>query len=213
MKIGLMTAWNDLYAPIAQIAAPIMARYCAKHGYSFIAGEYHHRPEEPLTRGDLCKAGMFLQYWHEYDYLMWLDIDSIIMDHNQEIPTWTRHDFLWTYDISGPLSGLWVAKCTPLVRQWIARFQFACAYEYGGGDQYAMQFIMERPPFRFAIDGCLSGKEVGHCYDYDLMGYPKDLVHINGYEPGDWIITFPGMPINRRLEAMADYATRITGMI
>lgn len=208
-----MTAYNNLYAPLAAIAAPVMESYCKRHGYDFLPGPgwYSDAPETPRhERGDLCKAAMYLRYYNDYDILMWLDIDSIIMNHDIKIEDQLgTRPWLWTCDVNGPLSGFWIAITAPLVRQWVTRFAFNCAYEDGGGDQHAMQIIMQRPPFRFIIDNCVYGKQAGHCYDYDVMGWPKDLMFINGYEPGDWIITFPSLDIEHRIALMTEYASRI----
>lgn len=204
-----------------------MQQYCDRHGYAFLRGQYHDRAEtqyDRTTRGDLCKAGMFLQHQHEFDILAWLDIDSIIMNHEVELEgmmqfTVGRHDmatnrhvledrqWLWTHNTDGPLSGFWIARTTPLIRKWVERFSFACAYEYGGGDQYAMEIISQRQPYRFIGDSthCVPAKTAGHCFE----GVPDDLAIYGQYQPGDFIITFPAMDIATRLEKMLRYAAMV----
>lgn len=224
-----MTAMNQLYAPLGAVTIPIMEQYCRRHGYDLIVGEYHDRAEtqhDRVTRGDLCKAGMYLNNYHKYDILMWLDLDAIPMNHQIPIDAvldggaggmdralgyLPRRDWLWTCDMNGPCSGFWIARTTPLIRKWVERFSFMCAYEDGGGDQGAMQIVMQRPPFRFIADEthCVYGKTAGHCYPYDVMGIPDDYAFFNKYEPGDWLITVPGMDVARRIQILSEYATRI----
>jgi hypothetical protein len=206
-----MTAWNDLYSGLASIAAPIMQQYCAKNGYTLLCGAYHDRAEtqnDRVTRGDLCKAGMYRQHCNDYDLLCWLDIDSVVMNHSVRVEDILGdRDWLWTHSTDGPLSGFWIARTTPLIRKWVERFSFACAYEYGGGDQYAMEIISQRQPYRFIGDAthCVPAKTAGHCFE----GVPDDLAIYGQYQPGDFVITFPALDIATRLEKMLHYATMV----
>ena len=216
LRIGLMSAWNELYQPLANIAAPIMESYCARHGYTFLPGPgwYHDRLDDPTTRGDLCKAAMFQRYYSEFDVLMWMDIDDIIMNHSVRIEdVLGNKPFVWTYDVNGVCSGFWIARTLPIIRNYMQRFAFNVAYENGGGDQDGMFLIAQRPTYRFIMDLCIPGKQAGHCYDFDAMGMPKDLMWINGYEPGDWVVTFPSIELGRRMELMNEYASRITDVV
>lgn len=219
MRIALITAFNELYRPLAEISIPNFQAYCNRHGYDLKVGEYHDRAEtqeDRVTRGDLCKAGMFRQLYNDYDVIMWLDVDSIIMNHDIRIQDKLRcvcappfpgcQPWLWTHNTDGPLSGFWIARTTPLIRKWVERFSFACAYEYGGGDQYAMEIISQRQPYRFIGDAehCIPAKQAGHCFLPEMV--PEELKQFGRYEPGDWIITFPSMDIATRLEYMKHYA-------
>lgn len=206
----MMTAFNDLYLPLASIAVPIMRQYCERHGYKLLLGEYHDRLDNDeatrMSRGDLCKAAMFLRHCDAFDVLMWIDVDSIVMNHT--LPINAVHDWVWSYDESGPLSGFWIARTTPLVRAWVKRFSFATAYEYGGGDQFGMREVMNFPPYRELTKHCYSGKEVGHTYPPERVA--PDMYDMSAYEPGDWIITFPGLPLEQRVEYMRHYAELVT---
>ena len=213
-KVGLMTAFNSLYAPLAQIAVPIMEAYCKRHGYRLLVGEYHDRPgeENRMSRGDLCKPAMFLQHADDYDVLMWLDVDSIIMSHGFRIQdVLDGRDWLWTGNTDGPMSGFWIGRATPLVRAWVHRFAFACAYEYGGGDQYAMREVAKWFPYDRLTggDNIVYGREAGHCFAPEV-GAPEGLEKTIIYRPGDWIVTFPGLDIARRIDLMAQYAAKVT---
>lgn len=224
MKIGLLTCWNELYAPVAQIAVPIMKAYCKRHGYELIAGEfYHDNPGEEwrMSRGDLCKSSMFLQSAEHFDVLMWLDVDSIIMNHFIKVedvlgcdhmpPSKGCPKWLWTGNTDGPMSGFWIARTTPLVKAWVHRFAFACAYEYGGGDQYAMREVAKWFPYDRLTggDNIVYGREAGHCFAPEV-GCPPGMEDTIIYQPGDWIVTFPGLDIARRIDLMAQYAEKVT---
>lgn len=211
-RVGLISGWNQLYLPLATIAAPIMQQYCERHGYTFLGSDcYHDRAEtqeDRMTRGDLFKAGQFRRYYSQFDILMVLDIDSVIMNHAIRIEdVLGDRDWLWTYNGDSPLSGFWIARCTPLMLRWVERFSFACAYEYGGGDQYAMREIMHWPPWnKVIVENCISAKSAGHCFPTELV--PHDLPEFGRYEEGDFIITFPSLDLARRIDLMAQYAAQ-----
>ena len=225
MKIGLMSAFNDLYAPLAQIAWPIMEKYCARHGYTPLQGEYHDEPGEAnrMSRGDLCKSAMFLHHADNFDALMWLDIDSIIMNHDKKIEDliigppdhrgatapWKAKEWLWSCNTDGPMSGFWIGRTTPLVRAWVHRFAFACAYEYGGGDQYAMREVAKWPPYDKLVKDCVFGREAGHCFAPEV-GCPAGMENTIIYQPGDWLVTFPGLDLARRMDLMLQYAAKVS---
>jgi len=245
MRIGLMTAWNDLYAALAQITHPIMDKYCQRHGYELLAGPWYHDNDGEnwrMSRGDLCKSAMFLNNADQFDILMWLDVDSIIMNHaigieetlqlagragdksvawqvaererygevsGYELAPLRGRDWLWTCNTDGPMSGFWIGRTTPFVRAWVHRFAFACAYEYGGGDQYAMREVAKWAPYDRLTEDCLWGRLAGHCFAPEVGTRPgmEDTIL---YQPGDWIVTFPGLDIARRIDLMAQYAEKVT---
>ncbi len=103
MKIGILTAFNERYAPIADITLPLMKRYADKHGYALEVGKYHEDATRLETYGDRMKIELYKAHYDEHDILMWLDIDVLVM--NSEIRIEERLGqlpFLWTYDINGP---------------------------------------------------------------------------------------------------------------
>ena len=216
MRIGLMTAWNDLYAPLAQIAQPVMKAYCERHGYTLLSGPWYHDNEGEewrMSRGDLCKSSIFLNNADNFDVLMWLDVDSIIMNHDikiEDVLAFER-DWLWTCNTDGPMSGFWIGRTSPQVRAWVHRFAFACAYEYGGGDQYAMREVAKWAPYDWLVGGSniVWGRHAGHCFAPEV-GCPPGMEDTIIYQPGDWIVTFPGIDIARRIDLMAQYAAKVT---
>jgi hypothetical protein len=82
----------------------------------------------------------------------------------------------------------------------------------GQSDQETMVSLMNVPPFSqvFGPQNCVSGKEAGHCFDYSEIGWPPAYNYLGNYEPGDWIITFPASPIERRIELLREYAAKAT---
>lgn len=209
-RVCIISTWNERYLPLAQIAAPIWKAYCDRHGYALrvYPGEYHEDPERPATFGDKVKFSLLYDVWGHCDVVMWLDIDSLFMNHDiavEAVLGYPRNDFLWTYDDNGPLSGLLIARTTARNEKAL-RF----AYERAGAenhvrhgqiepngisDQDSMRDLMAVPPFSHAFGNCRPALDVGHCY-------PEN------YEAGKWLVTFPGRPLEERIALMTAWSDK-----
>lgn len=209
-RIAVITAMNELYEPLAQVTLPVMKAYCDRHGYDLYVGEYHARAatqRDRLTRGDLCKSGMYLDLYAHYDIIAWFDLDLIPVNHAVRVEdVLGSRDWLWTCNTDGPMSGFWIARTTPFVRAWVSRFAFACAYECGGGDQYAMREVAKWAPYDRLVggDNCVWGKDAGHTFAPEI-GCPPGMEHTIIYAPGDWLVTAPGIPLHQRIEILKRY--------
>lgn len=232
--IALITAWDEKYASLGEVARPLIERYCARHGYDAFIGEYHTNPANLQTYGDRLKVEMYnRRYADGYDMVCWLDIDVIVMNSEIRIEdvvgryqvgyglafTTEPRRFTWSHDSNGPLSGFWIARCVPEVRNFLNQAvqkslemtstivrigtepaTVTTQFEpYGVSDQTGMRAIMHMPPHRDVAQHCLPGKDVGHCYEPGRDPYMD-------YEPGKWLITFPGLPLDVRLAKMKEWA-------
>lgn len=223
-RVVIFSLWNDKYAPLADIARPNWAAYAARHGYAlcFYPGLYHEDPSRPETFGDKGKFQCYYDLRGHADVVMFLDIDSLFMNMDVTVeetlsnPTVNQialrqmadtfrplNPFLWTYDDNGPLSGLWIARTDDTTEKHL-RFAYTFAARErnvrhdviepnGISDQDAMRALMNVPPFRDTFQHCYPAADVGHCFEQN-------------YEPGKWIITFPGIPVEQKLERMRKYA-------
>lgn len=232
-RIALITCWDDKYEPLAEIAAPIMKSYCEKHGYAFEPYIYHTDPNHLLSYGDRGKIEQYKKLYDDYDFIMFLDIDAIIMNGATPIPTYSCNGkgepvLLWSYDYNGPCSGFWVAPCRPMVKLFLHRVQHLAAdtavasisrvmeppfrvrvdYEpYGTSDQTIMRQLMNLPPYR-DYNYCASQGDTGHMYwNYEALGW-KGYESLGEYRDGDWICTFPSVPLEERIRLMKEYAMK-----
>jgi hypothetical protein len=235
--VAIMVAFNHAYLPMAEVSLPIIRAYCEKHEYSLIQGRFmddsEYLPTEDIKDYfDRGKIKMYQQKYKQADILCWMDIDLIIM--NSEIRIEDRlgdRSFLWTYDVAGPCSGFWIARCQPEVFMVLERVQqqaqittnvIAAEHFFphrvtlqieprGTSDQTTMRSLMNIPPYSRVLgpQNCLSGKEVGHTYLYDDYGWGA-YRSLGDYEPGDWLLTFPSLPLAERLEKMQHYAALAT---
>lgn len=232
MKIALLTAFNEKYAPIADVTLPLMKAYVDRHGYGMEVSKYHEDPARIRSYGDRGKIELYLAHYREHDMLMWLDIDVLILNHDIEIEdVLGNRNFLWTYDSSGPCSGFWIARTVPAVtimlnrvREEAPRNGRVIASElrdphrvnvqfepYGTSDQMQMRALMTIPPFDRVLGGenCVSCKQAGHCFDHEILHMPDYYDYISKYEPGDWLYTVPSIPIERRRFALLRKAQEV----
>lgn len=214
MKIAITTAWDETYDPIVQITLPRMAEYCTRRGYDLRA--YPNRftldPSDLFVYGDRCKLQIYKDLYEEkkWDAIVWLDIDCLITNPGKSIDHWAESfPFTWSYDVSGPLSGLTIARTDPAVHMWLNAVQHKCVElkseraPNGESDQVAMRQLMLYPPYDFARAGLVACKDIGHCFDYSLYGWER-YNRLGNWEPGDWIFTVPGLPLEQRIAKLKE---------
>lgn len=207
-RVCIISSWNERYSPIAQIAVPNFAAYAKRHGYGarMFPGEYHEDPARPDTYGDKGKFNLWYDVAGHCDIVMWLDIDSLVMNSSVRIEDLMIHErFLWTYDDNGPLSGLWIARTDAITEKHLRRAYELAATENnvrhgivepnGISDQDAMTRLMSIPPFKSTFGHPRAAEDVGHCYE-------------RTYVPGKWLITFPGMNLEDKIAKMREWSTK-----
>jgi len=206
-RICIFAAFDDNYARLAEIARPNWEAYARRHGYALVLYPegFHTDPTRVETYGDKGRFECYYDLRGHCDAVMYLDIDSLFMNHDVRIEDRMGQRFVWTYDDSGPLSGLWIAGTDDLTEKHL-RFAYAKAAiennvrhgviePNGISDQDAMRSLMNIPPFYSTFSHCVPAAPYGHCF-------PEN------YFPGAWIITFPGMPVAQKFRGMKEYADK-----
>lgn len=230
MKVALVTAFDEAYLPLARISLPIMRDYCTKHGYSLVQGAYKTENVDVLEYGDRGKIKIYKDLYAQYDLVCWMDIDLLIMNSEIRLENlitlpYETLPFLWTYDVAGPCSGFWVAQTVPPVYLMLEKVQQKAAETSnlivrenynphsvtigveprGTSDQTTMRSLMSIPPYSHVLRHCVSGKSVGHCYLYADYGW-EQYNDLGNYEEGDFMLTFPSLPLEQRLAKMTEWA-------
>lgn len=233
-RVLLITVVSKEYADIGDITLPNMQAYCEKHGYSMNVGLYHTDPARLDDYGDRGKIALFSSHINDYDMTMFLDVDALIMNSDIKIEDVLGNRlFLWTYGPDGPCSGFWIARSTPAVHSALVAVQSKAPLvgnvrtreemgpphkivlemePRGQSDQEVMRSLMNIPPFSevFGPKNCVSLKEAGHCFDFREIRWPDNWDHMGHYAPGDWLLTFPGCPLERRVELLREAARKAT---
>lgn len=82
MKIKLVTLFDEKFNAIGALSSRVMAEYCHKRGYQFVC--YNHLPDK--SRGaQWNKTRIVQQELHDCDWLMWMDADSLPVNHDFSI--------------------------------------------------------------------------------------------------------------------------------
>lgn len=230
MRTLLITVADRHYAPIGDITFPVMQSYCLRHGYGMEMGLYQTDPTNLITYGDRGKLSLYEKFYNDYDIIMFLDADALVMNHSIKIEdVLGDRPFLWTYGVDGPCSGFWIARTLPIVHLTLAaiankaplvgnvrtREELGPPHKIvlemeprGQSDQEVMRSFMNIPPFSEVLGNCVSLKEAGHCFDFEAIGWPEHFNYIGNYEPGDWLLTFPSIPLEKRIKLLRDAAER-----
>lgn len=234
MRTLLITVIDDTYREIGDITLPNMQRYCEKHGYGLEVGLYSTDERRLTTYGDRGKYSVFEKFYNDYSHIMFLDLDALIMNSDIKIEDVIgQRDFIWTWGVDGPCSGFWIARTEPMVHLTLAyvankaplvgnvrtREEIGPPHKIvlemeprGQSDQEVMRSIMNMPPFSQVLgpQNCVSLKEAGHCFDFAEVGWPSHFNSIGNYEPGDWLLTFPAAPLERRIQLLREAAEKAT---
>lgn len=211
LRIVVVSTFNARYAAIADAAKENWIAYCRHNGYAlrFYPDFYHEDPARPETFGDKCKHEIYYDVRGQADYVMFLDIDSLFMNFDVRVEDRIGHfastPFWFTYDDSGPLSGLWIARTDDTTEKRLRRI-----YEYaamtnnvrhgkiepnGISDQDAMRALMSAPPFAGLLQDCSEARFAGHTF-------PET------YYDGAWIIGFPGCSPEEKLALIKAWLLR-----
>lgn len=79
MKIGIcFLSIGEDYKTYTKYSRQTTIDYCKKHNYSFIEDESIYVQEKPIPWSKLL---LILKYINNYDYIVWIDADILIMNH------------------------------------------------------------------------------------------------------------------------------------
>ena len=203
---------------IAMVTTPVMHLYCVRNGYTFLPfkGKFHldkERDPSLLSYGDRIKIQIYkdLYLTNEYDAIAWLDVDCLITNMEKRLEDILGdRPFLWTYGPIGPLSGFTIARCIAKTHLFLHCVQHRAAEDAsplapgGRSDQDTMRYFMTMPPYREVAENLVSCKEAGHCFIPEMYGW-EQYAWLCGWEQGDFVLTFPSIPIDDRLELLKHY--------
>lgn len=224
MRIALVTSWDAAYNDLALLTTPLMHLYCLKNGYDFkpFYGKFHldkERDPSLLTYGDRIKIQIYKDLYTQYDVVAWMDVDVVITNLDKKLEDILgERKFLWTYGPSGPLSGFTIARTIPDVLMALHMTQHRAAEDAspqapgGRSDQDTMRYFMTMKPYSDIFGGhnLVSCKEAGHCFPFELYGWMA-WAELGNWEPGDFVVTVPSLPIAERLELLTIYRDKVYG--
>lgn len=89
MKIGILSMSDSRYAPVSSITGPVNQRYANEHGYTFWGESL---PVEKDWAETVWKKIPILRRWlSDFDWLMWIDADAMVMDQEMKLEVIIEH--------------------------------------------------------------------------------------------------------------------------
>jgi len=207
MKTALLSFYDESFEPLTNLTFPSLHEYCERWGYSPYFGK-------PFTNCDprngfdrfVAVYGLFEQ---GYDAVMWIDADAMITNHNISIADRLGDEkFVIAADLHGLNSGVFIARNHIETRELIMSL-----INLG-------EMLLGDHPFREqeALNRYLSFDH----YKRMVTILPQRMLNavINEYyqrppgftgnwQPGDWILHFPGISMPDRLRIVPEYVKQI----
>lgn len=82
-KIAVITGCNDAYLPLADLTVPNKQEYCRRHKYQFIFDKKAFNAVK--SRHAWEKLTVVLRHLERFEWVLWTDIDSLIMNMDQRL--------------------------------------------------------------------------------------------------------------------------------
>lgn len=115
MKIAILSlAIGEKYKEATKYSWLSKKKYAEQHGYDFITDESVYDETRPIA---WSKILLISKYLSQYDHVVWIDADAMIMNHSQKmedkITTFGDSDIVVSNDINGMINtGVIVVKNT-----------------------------------------------------------------------------------------------------
>lgn len=203
MTFGIFVSYDTPYfAQVAEFTMPVLARYCARHGYSL---QIQQNP--PVVRNLVWdRALTMLENIKKFDWTVHFDADILVTNHSIRlediVDKFPRYGGLFMIrDHTGLNDGIVItAQCERSMVLWRSLWKMesevsslSATWKYVS-ENPAQTVIRELP------------QKLLHSYPYHEYGidYPEGT-----WEPGDFSYHLPGMTNARRVELLNSMLPRI----
>ena len=140
---------------------------------------------------------------------MWLDGDAIITNHHIRIEDRLGNEkFVVATDLHGINAGVFLASNHPETKellQDLIQNGKALVGDHPLQEQEALSRFLAFD--RYKHTATILPQRMMNAFPHDLYDRPTDFS--GNWQPGDWIIHFPGMRMHGRVEAMPRYIAQI----
>jgi hypothetical protein len=207
VKIALMSFYDEEFGPLADLIFPSQLEYCERWGYTPFFG----RPFEnvdPRNGFDRFNAayGLFDQ---GFDAVMWIDADALITNHHIRIEDRLGDEkFVISEDLHGINSGVFIARNHIETRELLFSM-------INLGEK-----LLKDHPFR--EQECLNRYLSFRHYQRMVTVLPQRMLNAvynsfyrrpdgftGGWQPGDWVLHFPGIYMPDRLRVVPEFVAQI----
>lgn len=207
MRIMVCTMFGLAYKGLADICVPNLQEYCQRHGYI---------PKIIKVNDNDCwfyKHKFFTSVMSkgEADIIFYCDIDSLITNHTLSIENFIdkKYSFYITRDFNELNGGVVVIK-NDRVGRMINSYVLSAENKYENE-----QNVYNSEEFKDFNSGFYSVLPHPSFNSYQYSLYPECSSYVGRQSKGDWqqgdfLIHFPGLPIEKRIELMNEYLQKVT---
>lgn len=232
-KIALVTLFDSGYSHLAEYSKSNFEDYCDKHGIDFICYDDIIDKTRPPH---WSKIDAVLMNIEKYDWVWWLDIDSLIMDSEFDVRRILDEDYdmIFTHSENYPIKGQdyvidgsYVSNGSAFYKNSSSAIQFLkdCKelerpelqeakekIDVFDREQRAMRLLLKADE-KYSSRTKLIHERVCNSYwytnDYDVLSsYPSWNEKDNIYKDGDFVIQFAGQQKDFRPELMKYFANK-----
>jgi len=195
-RIGLLTAYDHRQRDIAAISTPNKSKYCKLHGYDFI----EETSGFPTDRSAVwAKIPLLQRHLKNHDWVFWSDADSLVMDLHKPLEAFCdpEADMVICHEDLGV--GVYNVNAGQMLFRscdWSQDF-----LEDVWEQTWALKDAHQE---QRAIIHLLFSREVGE--RVAVVAQKTFNCYPSNYAKGDFLLHFPDMPADKRLEAMRYWA-------
>lgn len=188
MKIGLcFMNIGEIYKNITFWSRQNKINYCNKYGYKFIEDETVYNVDKPIP---WTKIPLLLKYINDYDYLVWVDADILIMNMNTKIEQFINmypFDIICGSDWKMINTGVMIIKCSNFSKEFIKTIE---TNEYDENEDKNGRYMnWEQGSFINLYD-----KNFMNCQDHIKVTIPTEMnSYWFNYFPGHFVLHFAGV--------------------
>jgi hypothetical protein len=189
MKIGICTLTiGEKYKEKTKWTTVNKKSYCARHGYEFIEDESIWDKSKPIP---WSKILLLLKYIDQYDYLVWIDADILIMNMDTKIETFIArypgYDQISGSDWKMQNTGVWIIKNTDFSKRFLTEVWDNVYDEKGDPKERYMNW--EQGSVINLMD-----RNVLNCKERIRVTYPEEMnSYWFNYFPGHFVLHFAGV--------------------
>lgn len=206
MKIGVLTITNDHYMPVVHVTHAVNFAYCSSHGY-----EFHPVHIKPASWAETVwsKIPEIAAFLPQYDWLMWIDADAIVMTHSVMLETLIEachegSDLIISKDYpeSGRIGDLGINCGVFLIRNCEWSHQYLKHV-----DEHKPNYIGLRFPEQMAMEACIP-------YGFNLqhIAYlPNWLLNQfwRTWQPGDFVAHHAGGSVEDKVKGLTPFLEKV----
>lgn len=218
MKIALATMHSESFRPLAEITIyRNKAEYCKRYGYALeIRKEPFSLGQSPFEKiAFICE----LLASRKYDWILWTGADTLVMNFGIKVEQKVIEgkDLIITRDLNQINSDVFLVRTCPLTIEWfniILSLKKDSRYRNGWREQRAMIDKWTQPwsrRFRVLHQRTMNSYLYNSEFYPKFKGRPQFQDHPGQYQPGDWIMHWPSMALDKRMIVAQKYINEVSG--